>query len=81
LPSRTGQTVYKLQGFTAVGHDELRKLLSNATALKESEGCMFFKRTPTQLIETRVTVMNAFGKWIVLDAATGRGITELEKAA
>jgi DNA-binding MarR family transcriptional regulator len=81
LPSKTGQTVFKLQGFTVIGDDGLRTLLSNGVALKESDGCMFFKRTPTQLTETRVTVMNAFGKWLVLDAATGRGISEVEKAA
>jgi hypothetical protein len=80
LPSKTGQTVYKLQGFTAVGQDELHKLLSDAKALKESEDCKFFMRTATDSKEQRVRVVNFGGHWAVLDVKTGRGI-EVEKAA
>jgi hypothetical protein len=79
-PSSTGQVVYKLQWFTVVGAEGLQKLLNDsASALKECE-CVLFTRTPTHVTEKRVSVMSAFGKWIVLDAATGKGI-DVEKVA
>jgi hypothetical protein len=80
LPSKTGQTVYKLQGLVAVGIDALRKLLSDANALRESEDCKLFTRTATESKEQRVRVVNFGGHWAVLDVKTGRGI-DVEKAA
>ncbi len=80
LPSKTGQTVFKLQGFTVVGHGELRKLLSDASALKESDGCTFFTRTPTHLTEQRVNVTNFGGRFAMCDVTTGKGI-DVEKVA
>jgi hypothetical protein len=82
LPSKTGQTVYKIQGWTVVGQDELLKLLNGPKSpLKKADGCRLFMRTPTQLTERNVDVFDMGGKWAMFDTATGKGIAEMEKAA
>jgi DNA-binding MarR family transcriptional regulator len=76
------ETVYTLQGFTAVGTEGLRQLLSGPNGLHESEDCVLTICCGAELKEHHVNVINFGGKFGLLDVATGRGLSfDTERAA
>jgi len=80
LPSKSGDTVYKIQGFSAIGLDEMRKLLSNPDGLKKSDECTLFVRTATELKERSVSVLRMGDRWVLFDSKTDQAV-DFAKAA